>query len=260
MKNILFALAFLVSGAVVAESESDFWLGFDVDPSRPAIDHSAWAEILSSRSNNNPHADWRHRFNPADFSKKEKKALKKYIESMQEIDPRYYSYDDQLAYWLNLYNALTVSFMVDAKDFNDVRHHHDKPLLEIAGKRFSQRYIANTILYPVWNDLSLHFLLSCAAVDCPPLPERAFSAGSAHPLSKPAMDAYINGPQGWRLEGGTLYLPRAMEHFSTYFDSQAAMIKRLAFAVPQDKALKLLGHSGPVVYSDHTALASATAP
>ena len=70
------------------------------------------------------------------------------------------------------------------------------------------------------------------------------------------MQAYMNGPEGLKLENGTLYLPKAFEYFSTYYDSPNAMLKKLAFSVSDSLAIKLLGHAGPIVYSDEMTLAS----
>ena len=250
----LTALFFAVTAS--AESESDFWLAYEVDTPPPAIDHESFAKLLSAHTESNAHPVWRHRFNPSDFSRKEKSQLKSYIESMEKIDPRYHSYDEQLAYWLNLYNAITVSFLIDAKNFDDVKNHRDENVLKVAGKNISQRYIVENILSPIWRDSSLYFLLSCAALDCPPVPYEAFTPANAHKQASPAMRAYMNGSEGLRLESGTLYLPRAFEHFSAFYDTPNAMLKKLAFSVSDDLAIKILGHSGPIVYSDHTALAS----
>lgn len=260
MKKFLIVLPVLAvifcAAKVSAETDSDFWLAYAVDTPPPAIDHESFAELLNAHTKSNAHPIWRHRFNPSDFSRKEKSQLKSYIESMEKIDPRYHSYDEQLAYWLNLYNAITVSALIDAKNFDSVKNHREKNVVKVAGKDLSQRDIAEDILMPIWQDSSLYFLLSCAALDCPPVPHEVFTPANARKQASPAMRAYMNGAEGLRLESGTLYLPRAFEYFSTYYDTPSAMLKKLAFNVSDDLAIKMLGHSGPIVYSDHAELAS----
>lgn len=257
MKYFFVAITLLVSASTSwGESESDFWLAFSVDTPPKPIDHSPWQKLLGGHMQSNAHPTWGHRFDPSGFSRKEKKQLKSYIQSMEKIDPRYYSYDEQLAYWLNLYNAITVSFMVDADDFGDIKSHRDKKAITVAGKKISQRYIAENILMPIWQDSSIYFLLSCGALDCPPVPYEAFTPANARQQAKKSMQAYMNGPEGLRLDSGTLYLPRAFEHFSSYYGSSTGMMKKLAFSVSDDLAIKLLGHDGPIVYSQHMALAS----
>lgn len=241
---------------VNAQTDDDFWLAFEVNTPPPAIDHEPFNNLLRAHSTADSHPIWRHRFDPSDFSRKEKSQLKDYIEAMEGIDPRYHSYDEQLAYWVNLYNAITVSFLIDAKDFNQISDHREEQVIEVAGKRLSQREIAENVLMPVWNDSSLHFLLSCGALDCPPVPHEAAKPKTIHKQANPAMQAYMNGPEGLKLENGTLYLPKAFEYFSTYYDSPNAMLKKLAFSVSDSLAIKLLGHAGPIVYSDEMTLAS----
>lgn len=251
---VLTALFFAAKAG--AETDSDFWLAYAVDTPPSAIDHEPFAKLLRAHTNSASHPVWRHRFDPSDLSRKEKGQLKSYIEAMEEIDPRYYPYEDQLAYWLNLYNAITVSFLVDAEEFKDISNHREKRVVKIAGKDLSQRDIAENILMPIWQDSSLHFLMSCGALDCPPVPHEVFTPSNARKKAGPAMEAYLSGPQGLKLESGTLYLPRAFEYFSSYYDTPNAMLKRLAFNVSDDLAIKILGHSGPIVYSDQAALAS----
>lgn len=260
MKHLLIAITFLImSGISWAESESDYWLAFAVDTPPTPIDHRPWQKLLAEHMQSEAHPTWRHRFDPSDFSRREKRQLTGYIESLEKIDPRYYSYEQQLAYWLNLYNAITVSFMIDADDFDDIKDHRDKTVVEIADKKISQRYIAENILMPIWQDSSIYFLLSCGAVDCPPVPYEAFTPENARQQARKAMQAYMDGPEGLRLDSGTLYLPRAFEHFSNYYDSPNGMMKKLAFSVSDELAIKLLGHAGPIVYSEYTALATPTA-
>lgn len=245
------------SSNLLADSETDFWIAVPINNSLPPIDHSEWDEFLSNHLSDSAHPTWRHRFDPTGVGRKDKKVLENYIESLEDIDPRYYGFEEQLAYWLNLYNAITVSFLIEADKFSDVEDHRDEQVVTIADKEISQRYIAEKILMPTWQDSSLYFLLSCAAVDCPPVPYKAFSAKlDARQQSKPAMQAYMDGPEGLRLEGGKLHLPRAVEHFATYYDDESGLLKRLAFTVSDDMALKILGYSGPIVYSDYAVLAS----
>lgn len=255
MKRFLLSMAVVFSGALSADTESDFWLAYATDTPPPLIDHSSFDTLLKRHLSERAHAEWGHRFNPDGVSRKEKKALKSYISSLEDIDPRYYDYDQQLAYWLNLYNAITVSALVDADDFGDIKNLRTKKVATVAGKKITQEYIAQNILMPIWQDSSIYFLLSCGALDCPPVPYEAYRPETARQQAKGAMEAYLNGPSGYRLADGTLHLPRAFAYFASYYSSNEAMIKRLAFVVPGNEALTLLGHSGAVEYSQHNALA-----
>jgi len=48
--------------------------------------------------------------------------LDHYLDTLISLDPRSYPIDEQMAYWINLYNALTVQVMLDnTKKFSILR-------------------------------------------------------------------------------------------------------------------------------------------
>ena len=103
------------------------------------------------------------------------------------------SRDEQLAYWINLYNALTVKVILDhypVKSILDIDISPGwfsigpwgKKLVAVEGVEISLDDIEHRILRPIWRDPRIHYALNCAAVGCPNLLREAFTGATAEVL------------------------------------------------------------------------------
>jgi hypothetical protein len=90
-----------------------------------------------------------------------------------------WSKNDQLAYWINVYNAYTIKLIVDnypVKKITDLDGGKpwDVKRIELAGSKYSLNQIENEIIRPQFKDARIHFAINCAAKSCPPLLNKAF--------------------------------------------------------------------------------------
>ena len=123
---------------------------------------------------------------------------------------------EQQAYWINLYNALTVRVVLDHYPVASIRDIKlrgplsfgpwSKKLLHIEGEEVSLDDIEHRILRPFWRDPRLHYALNCAALGCPNLQPRAFAAATAEAMLDEAARAYVNHPRGARIVEGRLHV------------------------------------------------------
>lgn len=113
----------------------------------------------------------------SDVSDADQARLNQWISQQASLDPRQLTPNSQFAYWVNLYNALTIqtvlaAYPVDSiKDigwFNRGPWHRD--LVEITGRAVSLNDIEHRILRPTFNDHRIHYVVNCAALGCPNLP------------------------------------------------------------------------------------------
>ena len=104
----------MASGLSVAAPIVHYWPIWDKsnEPNRRVIDHSALDDILRTYVISG-HASGINRFRYADVNRKHRKQLDKYIKTVTAKDPRDYCREEQKAYWLNLYNALTLKLILD---------------------------------------------------------------------------------------------------------------------------------------------------
>jgi hypothetical protein len=125
--------------------------------------------------------------------------------------------DEQMAYWLNLYNALTVRVILDAYPVSSIRDIDISPglfsdgpwgkaLVEIEGRAISIDDIEHRILRPIWNDPRIHYAVNCAALGCPNLGTGAFSAATLDDDLDYLAWAFINNPRAVREQSGGLIL------------------------------------------------------
>ena len=87
---------------------------------------------------------------------------------------------EQQAYWINLYNALTVQVILDHYPVESIRDIDISPglfadgpwgkkLVTIEGEAVSLDDIEHRILRPIWKDPRIHYAVNCASIGCPNL-------------------------------------------------------------------------------------------
>jgi hypothetical protein len=118
--------------------------------------------------------------------------LGNYLSQLSKTDPKTLSGKDEMAFWLNVYNAFTLKVICDhypLKSITDLNSPGgagglifatiakstiwDKQTIEINGKKYSLNGVENDILRPK-GDPRVHFAMVCAAKSCPPLRNEAF--------------------------------------------------------------------------------------
>ncbi|MEO5931109.1 MAG: DUF547 domain-containing protein [Candidatus Kapaibacterium sp.] len=137
-----------------------------------AIDHSAFGRVLASAVANGRVDYARFRGN-ADFAA--------YQTSIGNASLRGISFDEQMAFWLNAYNASVIRNVIDNPGMRrpiDVKGFFDARTFRIAGSTLTLNDIENKMLRERFKEPLLHFGLVCAARSCPPLQSHTFDAST----------------------------------------------------------------------------------
>ena len=100
------------------------WTKHDAQ-SQATIDHADWDRLL--RSYVMAAADGVNRFDYRNVSEMDRTALKRYIGRLAETPISRFSRSEQLAYWINLYNALTVQVILDHYPVDSIREINISP-------------------------------------------------------------------------------------------------------------------------------------
>ena len=138
-----------------------------------------------------------------------------------------------MAYWINLYNALTVKVVLSAYPVESIRDIDispgllsdgpwDKKLVEIGGEAVSLNDIEHRILRPIWRDPRIHYAVNCASISCPNLQKKAFTAKSAERMLDAAARAYINDRRGVRREDERVVVSSIYAWFTDDFGGDVA--------------------------------------
>ncbi len=212
---LLVALAGWVSIERFFAPKAELWPRWQAqDPgASETVDHGAWKRILGTYLA--PGADRVNRFAYASLGPADRQALDGYIARLAATPVSALRRPEQLAYWINLYNALTVQVVLDHYPVASIRDiaispgllaigPWDKALIEVEGEAVSLNDIEHRILRPIWRDPRVHYAVNCASIGCPDLQASAFTGAGAEALLETAARAYVNHPRGARIEDGEL--------------------------------------------------------
>ena len=176
-----------------------------VETNAAVIDHSAWQSILDTYLTSHPSGINRFDYAALKANAEDAARLADYLTSLQELDPRHYSRQEQQAYWINFYNALTVRVVVDAYPVDSIRDIYqgwlplgpwDDVHAEVAGMPLTLNNIEHGILRPIWRDPRIHYAVNCASHGCPNLSPTVYTAANTEALLEAGARAYINHPRG----------------------------------------------------------------
>jgi hypothetical protein len=219
--------------------------------SQKQIDHSAWDRFLQKYVQAG--ADGINRLPYAAISATERQSLLNYIDAMQAISISHYSRRQQMAYWINLYNAVTINIILQHYPVSSIRDIDispglfadgpwDKKLLKIEGQEVSLNDIEHRILRPIWQDPRIHYGVNCASLGCPNLQARAYTAEQIEPMLNAAARAYVNHPRGVRVQGEDVFVSSIYSWFQEDFGkTEADVIRHIQDYAESGLANKLNG-------------------
>lgn len=208
------------------------WLAHDPDSSI-TVDHTPWDQFLKTYIIKG--SDGINRVAYGKLTEADRIALARYIDKLTKIPVSKLSRSEQLPYWINLYNALTVQVILEhypVKSIQDidispgffVSGPWDKKLVHIEGKAVSLNDIEHRILRPIWKDPRIHYAVNCASIGCPNLRDDAFTRKNTETLFENGAHDYINHPRGVKIEEDGLTVSSIYMWFSEDFGGTDASI------------------------------------
>src|SRR6185369_6345248 len=151
--------------------------------------------------------------------------------------------EEQRAFWINLYNALTVAIVLDHYPVKSIREislggpeagpwRHKVAIIE--GHALSLNDIEHKILRRLWRDPRVHYAINCASASCPNLPAKAFTRASLEPLLNQGAHDYVNHPRAIAVAGARLLQSQIFAWYRDDFGADdAAVVAHLKhFASP----------------------------
>ncbi|MBO9411970.1 MULTISPECIES: DUF547 domain-containing protein [unclassified Ruegeria] len=195
------------------------------EPPGERVDHSDWTAFLNRYVA--PDAQGVNRVAYGQVSADDRARLDGYLDDLQAVDPAALTRDQQLAYWINMYNAVTVDVILENYPVASIRDIKDgplsigpwnRPIVTVAGQSLTLNEIEHRIIRPEFNEPRIHYALNCAAVGCPNLMDRAWQADTLERDFAAAEHAYINDPRGVRFnDNGGLILSKIFIWFREDF-------------------------------------------
>ena len=145
-----------------------------------APSHQQWDKLLKKHVNEAGMVNYKG-------FQKDKTEFDAYLKTLSDNAPqKSWSQKDQIAYWINAYNAFTVKLIADnypVKSIKDLGAENpiifvntawDKKFFSIDGKKMTLNTIEHKILRKQFNDPRMHFAINCASYSCPKLLDEAY--------------------------------------------------------------------------------------
>jgi hypothetical protein len=213
-------------------------------PSVAEVDHSAFDALLQKYVDDRSlvaYAKWKD--NADDL-----KALDQYLTRMGCVDlSKNASKEAKLAYWINVYNALTIRGILREYPTTSIRNHTAKLsgyniwkdlLIWVDGKNYSLDDIEHQILRKM-GEPRIHFAIVCASIGCPPLANRAYTAKDLDSQLAANARRFFAQPANFRADerSRTVYVSELLKWYGTDFASTPAeqmKILRPYFPSPED--------------------------
>lgn len=258
---ILACSLFLWIRPAEAAPSADLWPRWQVsvENSTQVVDHSLW-EIILTKYLVTDHPSSITRFRYEAVATEDRQSLNSYLAQMQQIKVIQLNRTEQKAFWINVYNALTVKVILDhypVKSIMDVdispgffsNGPWDAKLLVIEGENLSLNDIEHRILRPIFTDNRVHYALNCASLGCPNLQSKPFTAVNTEQLLDEGARSYINHARGAQVIDGKVKVSSIYKWFQADFGgSEQKVIDHLLLYAQDDLAQTLGAYKGKFIF------------
>jgi len=140
--------------------------------------HELWTELLSEHVDSAGHVNYQGFID-------DKKKFHRYLCELEQSPPQDdWTKDEELAYWINVYNAFTVELIIKnyplktIKDLGGsiykVNTAWDIKFIHIGDEVYDLNNIEHGIIRSDFSEPRIHFAVNCASVSCPKLRNEAY--------------------------------------------------------------------------------------
>ncbi len=240
---------------------------------RLKLDHAPWARLLETYLHEGEGgAPNRFDYGSLKAAGEDRAALQAYIASLEAVDPAALARDEAYAFWVNLYNALTVEVIVRHYPVASIRDIGISPgllsigpwgkkLVTVAGRELSLDDIEHGILRAEFGDSRVHYAVNCASMGCPDLAAGPYTGSDLDAMLDRAARAYVNSPRGARAEGGKLAVSSIFKWYMKDFGgTEEGVLAEIRKYADPDLAAALENVSGIASYEYDWSLNDVTEP
>ncbi len=154
--------------------------------------------------------------------KKEVEILDDYLSILSTTNVKELGTGEQLAFWINAYNAYTLKLIIDnypIKSITDLDGGKpwDKKWININGQKLSLNNIENDIIRPQFKEPRIHFAVNCAAKSCPPLSNQVWQAGNLNTNMRNLTRDFINNPKYNQIKADHIRISKIFEWYAVDF-------------------------------------------
>ena len=163
--------------------------------------------------------------------------LNQYLHLLESAHPsaQGWSRPEQMAYWINAYNAYTVQLIVrnyPVKSIKDIKRGlafvnsvWDIKFIHIQGYTYDLNNIEHNILRPVFKDARVHAAVNCASYSCPRLLNEAYTAEKLDSQLDNSMRSFINDPIRNQITPEKVQISEIFKWFKSDFERDAGSVR-----------------------------------
>jgi len=231
-----------------------YWQGEQSD-STVVVDHQQWQQLLDDYLVEDDSG-----VNLFDYEgvQESDEILQRYIDSLAETDPRTLNRAEQMSYWINMYNALTVQVVSRNYPIESIKEvggslfasgPWDDEVISVTGKALTLNDIEHRILRPIFNDYRIHFAVNCASIGCPNLAPSVYTAENLESLLAEGAEKYLTHERGITLLEDELRLSSLFKWYGSDFgDSHEEMLDTLTKYLDKELRDQIINFDGDIEF------------
>ncbi|MFT6716812.1 MAG: hypothetical protein ACJA0Q_001460, partial [Saprospiraceae bacterium] len=150
--------------------------------------------------------------------------------SSTTIDEKIWSKNEQLAFWINAYNAFTVKLILNnypTKSINDLTKPWDEKFFSIGGIKMNLNHIEHKILRVKFKEPRIHFAIVCASFSCPKLSNKAFTAKNVQVQLATLTKGFVNDTKRNKITANKIEISEIFNWFKGDFTKKGSLIEFL---------------------------------
>ncbi len=222
---------------------------------RPLPSDSPWARVLAEFHDSGELDYAGLQSNPVD--------LESYLASLGDARPGDASREQRIAFWCNVYNAVTVRFVLDGypeiESVKAVEGFFDTKTFPVAGEELTLNEIESRARAE--GDPRVHFAVVCASTSCPDLRFEPYrGADLNHQLEEQTRTFLADTKKGLRLRGEDLWVSSIFKWYAGDFTGGSTVVAFFARGkvldwilphLPEDLAQQIRDAAPSVRYLDY---------
>jgi hypothetical protein len=222
------------------------------DPAGNGVDHSEFDRLLGKYVDDQGFVNYRK------WKKLDEETLRKYLINIDKQQVESLGGSEALAFWINVYNALTVQGILEFYPLQSIRDKASRILgfniwddypVTVRGKAYSLNDIEHKILRKM-GEPRIHFAIVCASVGCPKLRREAYDGAKLDFQLEDQARSFFAQPRNLKIDRrtDTVYLSRILDWFGEDFGgSDRAKLDYVSRYVAEERDRAYLREGGPRV-------------
>lgn len=199
------------------------------------LNFEPWDQLLRR------YADAQGLVNYQDWQAESMQALRDWLSQLSPIDPKQLGLNQQLALWLNLYNALVILQVLERYPVRSIRptrlgipnwlgffRFFQRSIYTLDEQPYSLNLIEHAVLRQQFRDPRIHFALVCAAIGCPLLRNQAYFPDTVQAQLEDDAQRFIHNPAKVQFDPQTQTL-----HCSKIFKWYGEDFREVAHSIPE---------------------------